>query len=345
MLMPHRSYASTANYRFGFNGMENDNEPKGLGNEQDYQSRIYDPRIGRWFSLDPLQKKYPNESNYGFVSNNPLFYTDLDGKEKVITINLIQKDGTKLVFIITDKSYVRYQANYRDLRQVTGFGREFEGGFKASDYETYTIDLSNPKNSSYTHDFKIEEKFNYEFSYYASKWFGSGDQSGKLKPGLVLLGSGYNYEDAQKNEKAAYGSEIISVEMLLSSLEGFKDLTSIQSEGSKMELLEFIKKNEVLKKYITRAFNLTKAAEKLADSNEGELPLGPLRYKGDPYENGVQNEPTTPRLEPGQKKPKPFNLYSNGASPSNRTKYPQSYKVSDDPAKPDTNYYNQRKNQ
>jgi hypothetical protein len=45
MMMPGRSYAVNAGYRYGFNGKENDNEVKGEGNQQDYGMRIYDPRL------------------------------------------------------------------------------------------------------------------------------------------------------------------------------------------------------------------------------------------------------------------------------------------------------------
>ena len=39
-------------YRFGFNGMENDHEMKGTGNSLDFGARIYDPRIGKFLSID-----------------------------------------------------------------------------------------------------------------------------------------------------------------------------------------------------------------------------------------------------------------------------------------------------
>lgn len=67
-------------YRFGFNGKENDNEVKGTGNSLDFGARIYDPRIGRWLSVDPLSGKYPSLSPYAFVANNPIIYIDPDGK-------------------------------------------------------------------------------------------------------------------------------------------------------------------------------------------------------------------------------------------------------------------------
>ena len=48
-----------APYRYGFNGKENDDDIKGIGLQQDYGMRIYDPRVGRFLSVDPLQKQYP----------------------------------------------------------------------------------------------------------------------------------------------------------------------------------------------------------------------------------------------------------------------------------------------
>ena len=78
--MPDRKYQA-ANYRFGFNGKENDNDVKGFGNEQDYGMRIYDPRLGKFLSLDPLTKKYPELTPYQFASNKPIKYVDVDGAE------------------------------------------------------------------------------------------------------------------------------------------------------------------------------------------------------------------------------------------------------------------------
>jgi RHS repeat-associated protein len=53
-------------YRYGFNGKENDNDVKGEGNQQDYGMRIYDTRLGRFLSVDPLTRKYPYYSPYQF---------------------------------------------------------------------------------------------------------------------------------------------------------------------------------------------------------------------------------------------------------------------------------------
>lgn len=70
-------------YRFTFNGMEKDDEVKGVGNSLDFGARIYDSRLGRWLSVDPLSYKFPFASPYTFVDNNPIYYIDPDGRVKV----------------------------------------------------------------------------------------------------------------------------------------------------------------------------------------------------------------------------------------------------------------------
>ncbi|MES1159419.1 MAG: RHS repeat-associated core domain-containing protein, partial [Bacteroidota bacterium] len=73
--------AGASKYRYGFNGKENDNEVKGIGDQIDYGMRVYDPRAGRFLSVDPLQKDYPMLTPYQYAGNNPVAGIDLDGKE------------------------------------------------------------------------------------------------------------------------------------------------------------------------------------------------------------------------------------------------------------------------
>jgi RHS repeat-associated protein len=67
-------------YRFGFNGMHKDDEVKGSGNSLDFGARVYDSRLGRWLSLDPLQAKYPSLNPYNFCANTPICAKDPDGR-------------------------------------------------------------------------------------------------------------------------------------------------------------------------------------------------------------------------------------------------------------------------
>jgi len=73
---------SGGSYRYGFNGKENDNEVKGIGNQQDYGMRIYDPKLGRFLSEDPLTKTYTWYTPYQFAGNKPIVAIDLDGMEE-----------------------------------------------------------------------------------------------------------------------------------------------------------------------------------------------------------------------------------------------------------------------
>lgn len=43
--------------------------------------RIYDPRVGRFLSVDPITSKYPELTPYQFASNTPIQAIDLDGLE------------------------------------------------------------------------------------------------------------------------------------------------------------------------------------------------------------------------------------------------------------------------
>jgi RHS repeat-associated protein len=66
-------------YRRGFNGMEKDDELKGKGNSYTTEFRQYDPRIGRWLSIDPLVEKFPSHSPFNYCLNNPLNKIDPKG--------------------------------------------------------------------------------------------------------------------------------------------------------------------------------------------------------------------------------------------------------------------------
>ncbi|MEP1488498.1 MAG: RHS repeat-associated core domain-containing protein, partial [Algibacter sp.] len=79
MLLPNR-HGNSSDYRYGFGNMELDNEIKGEGNSYDFGARFYDPRVGRWLSVDPLRAKSPNMTPYRFGFNDPIRFKDPDGK-------------------------------------------------------------------------------------------------------------------------------------------------------------------------------------------------------------------------------------------------------------------------
>lgn len=83
MQIQSRCYTSPDfSYRFGFNGKESDDEVSGSGNQYDYGFRIYNPRIGKFLSVDPLFRSYPWYTPYQFAGNQPIAAIDLDGLEE-----------------------------------------------------------------------------------------------------------------------------------------------------------------------------------------------------------------------------------------------------------------------
>ena len=78
MLQPHKNTSTTLSggYRYSFNGMETDHEVSGHGNSYTTQFRQYDPRLGRWKSLDPLMAIYPSMSPFVAFNDNPVYFTD-----------------------------------------------------------------------------------------------------------------------------------------------------------------------------------------------------------------------------------------------------------------------------
>ncbi len=68
-------------YQFGFNGQEKSDYLKGEGNHLTYRYREYDPRLGKFWSIDPLHATYPWNSTYAFAENRPIDGMDLEGKE------------------------------------------------------------------------------------------------------------------------------------------------------------------------------------------------------------------------------------------------------------------------
>ncbi len=104
MQMPGRSYSNGNNYRYGFNGKELDKEVV----QYDYGFRIYDPRLVRFKSVDPLSSSYPYFTPYQFASNNPIVNIDLDGLEGKCVIT----DKFKEAFIRDRGILDDYQVKY-----------------------------------------------------------------------------------------------------------------------------------------------------------------------------------------------------------------------------------------
>jgi len=80
MTLPKR-HGSTDVYRYGFQGQEKDDEVKGEGNSINFTFRMYDSRLGKFLSLDPLAASYPHNSPYAFSENRVIDGIELEGLE------------------------------------------------------------------------------------------------------------------------------------------------------------------------------------------------------------------------------------------------------------------------
>ncbi|OFY87131.1 MAG: hypothetical protein A3F72_16630 [Bacteroidetes bacterium RIFCSPLOWO2_12_FULL_35_15] len=127
--------AGTKPYRYGFNGKESDFEVKNIGgSQQDYGMRIYDPRLGKFLSVDPLFKDYSWNSTYAFAENDPINFIDLDGLEKAKRLNKVRR------------------ANLEGGGLVSLFG-----GLRGKYFKNLSFDNSKQKTSGETH--KDESEF------------------------------------------------------------------------------------------------------------------------------------------------------------------------------------------
>jgi RHS repeat-associated protein len=108
--MDGRGYVSEE-YRYGFQGQEKDNEIKGSGNSLNYEYRMADTRLGRFFAVDPLAPKYPGNSVYAFSENRVIDGVELEGLE----YQPVNASGNNVAIgspQISDYKWVGYETNY-----------------------------------------------------------------------------------------------------------------------------------------------------------------------------------------------------------------------------------------
>lgn len=105
-------------YRYGFNGMEKDDEIKGKGNSYDYLNRFFDNRLGRFLSIDKLNKKFSYYTPYQFSGNKPIAAIDLDGLEEyIVNRNWVKTNSGYSLSLRMTYNYPN-QGGYRKMREV-----------------------------------------------------------------------------------------------------------------------------------------------------------------------------------------------------------------------------------
>ncbi|HET6243845.1 MAG: RHS repeat-associated core domain-containing protein [Bacteroidetes bacterium] len=169
-------------YRYGFNGQEKDDEIKGSGNSYDFLFRIYDPRIGRFLSTDPLELEYPWNSPYAFAENRVIDGIDLEGKEwenfmsgfknpgelkvKLPNAETAQRQSYSVTVTNSKMSFSDFKKNFKNAPQdyLTNSKAEFnapvDGEGKPSQFKVGSyikIDIAGPMNNSYVKVKALEE--------------------------------------------------------------------------------------------------------------------------------------------------------------------------------------------
>jgi RHS repeat-associated protein len=78
MMQEGRQFVGGMGYRYGFGAQERDEQ---LSETYSYKFRLYDSRLCRLLSVDPISFQYPWNSSYAFAENKVVRCTDLEGME------------------------------------------------------------------------------------------------------------------------------------------------------------------------------------------------------------------------------------------------------------------------
>jgi RHS repeat-associated protein len=111
------SYNQSFTDPYSFQAQEHDDEVKGDGNSVNYKYRMHDPRLGRFFAVDPMASSYPFYSPYAFSGNRVIDAFELEGlqpeayesRTKQI-LNNVEKHG---VITKTDQEYINQKITER----------------------------------------------------------------------------------------------------------------------------------------------------------------------------------------------------------------------------------------
>ncbi|MBN8667463.1 MAG: RHS repeat-associated core domain-containing protein [Chitinophagales bacterium] len=190
----------TSKYRYGFNGKEKDPEVMGEGNVYDYGFRIYNPRVGRFLSLDPLANKYSHFSPFHYAGNTPIQAIDQDGEEPVgYSLRSKIKPPGETWITIQGEEYIEqnvitgkvYRSIIRDA-----VGHEYMV-FRAETYEVGLWNRLYPKSSYFYLNSNVNDPT--VISYYTK------DESGSVFHGNVISFEPQEFVDTRTGAAIADG--------------------------------------------------------------------------------------------------------------------------------------------
>jgi RHS repeat-associated protein len=202
--------------RFGFQNQEMDNELKGKGNSVNFEFRMHDPRLGRFFAIDPLCKDYPYNSSYAFSENKVINGIELEGLEYYFSadgVYLGRISGSTQIRIVDAKSIQSRGGNEQYKKAVEAIENGLQTGYEPSQKHKDYL------NESASHPASEDEKKKLAISPVISKgdYVGYGDVTphdcmtaakAQIKKKNKKIG-GYNeaiqmYKSSSKGNKVSY---------------------------------------------------------------------------------------------------------------------------------------------
>jgi RHS repeat-associated protein len=146
MAMPGRTFVAATvpnSYRYGFNGKEN--SPEITNGAVSFEARIYDARIGRFLSLDPLQTKYPSDAPYIFAGNTPIGAIDVDGKYKIVVHLQYNAETKKYTLLRVERQEGLKAVPVMKQMYCGGCNRYYMGedSYDWYDYMTFKVEVVN----------------------------------------------------------------------------------------------------------------------------------------------------------------------------------------------------------
>ena len=127
----HKGYAANPKNEYLYNKKELQEDSQ----LYDYGARFYDPVVGRWTAIDPNAENYENTSSYAYVLNNPINFSDMDGRDtihlhEVVILGQSRPNRPDHLDPTSLETWVPGLAEYRDYKYAKSKG--YSGSF--SDY-------------------------------------------------------------------------------------------------------------------------------------------------------------------------------------------------------------------
>lgn len=183
-------------YVYAFNSQEKIDELSGEGNAYDFGARMYNPRLGRWLTIDSEYKRQPGWSSYKAMNNNPIVFADPDGNVEIIKVVITdEKTGSQVVLTYEESDKLMTDGN-KYMRKTIGSCYVNYNAFY--DYETViTINVKPDGSTSKTINTNILKENGVKLT--DDIWFSGYDEGATIDP-----------DDPEPGTEYAFGIEFTS---------------------------------------------------------------------------------------------------------------------------------------